>query len=735
MKLLQRDKRGSFDDSPEWKAIALCAFAVAAAFLGSIAGIRHVTLDDRWYAAWVWNDSWLQSAVDTALQQGRLLKLSSFTMFFPYLVDGRLWFALFHLGSIAAAAVLAGLLFRRTLRSTGGGFLYLILFFALAQNSQDHNLFVAYPFAWEFSWICWMAGLYALIVALERGSLAIALSGAVVWLIGLQEGFVPHTVILVVVALCSKDQAGRRWRYLMPYLGGLLLWGILWILWRAWNPSSYEGSKIATGGTVSDVLFTWVYFSLGGMPMATIINGRSMLSAQLILDSFDALAFIKMAAVFLGVVWISRNLSRDSAVLRMRTMLVMAGCLVALALLPNLALSLTPKYQEWMRFGVRAYLYSHFSYFAWIGLGTLLVTAIVSRWRSRALVFGLALSASLASLVTDASNHVINREQRSLGMRWDSMFAFAASEEFGKLPEGTRIYFSDKSVTGTERGDAEYWRYVLRARTGKSLDLSPDAESFRGGGRGAYYLYMYDEPRTTNRYLVFAALDEASGSTELLARKLKIFPASENVRLEVGGALHCQATPCLASVVANGKPATGLFGQSFAISASYQRDVSGVAITNIESSEPVDLRSVWVDFARNTRTPESPVRIVADENFLGWQETDGVQYNWAGTDATLDLENTTGREFPVEVELWLVAGDQRSVSISDSYGRQLARVQLDTQSQGYVKLQVLAQSGPTKLHLHSEKPALYPVGPKGMAYQLRDLGLRKDGQIAFRGFD
>lgn len=132
---------------------------------------------------------------------------------------------------------------------------------------------------------------------------------------------------------------------------------------------------------MSDVLFTWVYFSLGGMPMVTIINGRSMLSAQLILDSFDSLAFIKMVAVFLGVVWISTNLSRDSAVLRTRMMLVMAGCLVALAFLPNLGLALTPKYHEWMRSGVRAYSYSHFSYFARVGLGTLLVTANVSRWR------------------------------------------------------------------------------------------------------------------------------------------------------------------------------------------------------------------------------------------------------------------------------------------------------------------------------------------------------------------
>lgn len=726
---------GQIEELSDWRAAALCVFVVAIAFLGSIASIRYVTLDDRWYAAWVWNGSWLQSAIDTAAQHGRLLKPSSFTMFFPYLLDARLWPLALRLGSIVLAAFLASMLLRKFLRSTPVALLYALLFFALAQNSSDSNLFVAYPFAWEFSWISWMLGLYALALAIERGSTAIATCGAIIWLIGLQEGFVPHTILFFLVPLVSSNRAGRRWTYLGPYMVGILGWGIAWILWRVGHPSNYAGSQIAVIGSISDMIRTWAYFSLGGMPMATIFNGRSSMSVQTIVGSVNALSLIKMTAVFLGVLWLSAAISKSHIAARTRPVLIMAVFLLSLAFLPNLVLALTPKYQEWMKFGVRAYLYSHFSYFAWVGLGTLLLFFICNRWKSRILAIGLASLASMASLITDASNRIVNQEQEMFGLRWNSMITLMASEAFAAIPEGSRIYFSDSSVTGTESGDATYWNYVFKARTGKNVYLSPDIDTFRNSGGSAYFLYLYDEPRSANRYVILAPLEPDQRSPQMTSKHLFVYPDSENERVQVGGAIQCGRAPCLASVAANSRPAAGLFDTVFSIAAKYRSDANGVPVVEVESSEAVDLSSVWADFARSLRKPSMPVEIAATKNFLGWQESVGTEINWGGTDATLAIKNTTMQSVTLDVEIWLVAGDSRSVFIEDDGGRRLAEVRLEPAIPGFAQFSVQAKRGVSEIRLHTDKPALYDKGPKGMAYQLRNLGIRRDSQISTYDFE
>src|SRR5690606_33345176 len=138
---------------------------------------------------------------------------SSYSLFFPYLFESQYAQASLRLGSILLSAILAGNLLRRVLGIKGLGSLFALLFFAFAQNDSGHNLFVAYPFVWEFSWICWMVGLLGLLVAIKRQSISFAIVGAAIWLVGLQEGFVPQTLIYIVVVLATHRSLQHRWKY------------------------------------------------------------------------------------------------------------------------------------------------------------------------------------------------------------------------------------------------------------------------------------------------------------------------------------------------------------------------------------------------------------------------------------------------------------------------------------------------------------------------------------------
>ena len=247
------------------------------------------------------HDSWIGTALQIAAAHGRFPKPSSYTYFFPYLLESQYLQAAVRLGCILFGALLAGNLLRRAIGIRGSGILFVLCFFAFAQNTDSHNLFVAYPFAWEFSWICWMAGLLGLMVALKRQSMGFAWIGSAIWLVGLQEGFVLQTAVFLLVVVTANRSRPYRWRYLGPFVAGLAAWLIVWVLWRVSHPSNYEGAQLKLDAAVGDIAnVIWTY-SVGGLPFATLLQGDWKFSWNSIRESLNALSIIKAIAVFVGL--------------------------------------------------------------------------------------------------------------------------------------------------------------------------------------------------------------------------------------------------------------------------------------------------------------------------------------------------------------------------------------------------------------------------------------------------
>lgn len=695
---------------------------VAIAFLGSISAIRFVTLDDRWYAAWVWSDSWVATAYQFAIAHGRFPKPSSYTFFVPYLFDSAWAQAGIRLSSILVSALIAGNLLQRILRVRGSAVLSTLFFFAFAQNSFEHNLFVAYPLAWELSWICWMLGLLGLMVAIERKSLPFALVGAAIWLFGLQEGFVAQTMIFLALVYSAWRTEKRAWIYLSPYAIGLFVWLVVWLAWRSAHPSTYAGSQLRIADSITDAARTVLTLSIGGMPMASWLQGSWRFTWESFVGSLTALSAIKALAVFAGAMKLLERARVASALDNHARVAFLAFALLVMAFLPNLLVGLTPKYQEWVRLGSHAYVYSHFSYFAWIALGTVCLCAVVHRCPSNVLTCVFALSAAVGSLLTDASNSAINRAQEQYGRRGDTMLTVMKSDAFSAIPNGAGIWMSDSSISGSESGDAEYWQYVVKARTGKNLTFTPDPAIAEAAPGGTYYMYLYDEPETRNQYVVLAPLDSSSDSGSALSGKFLIVSNSPNRSINVRGVLTLDGER-LGEISANGRSAPKLFAGAFSISAVSSPDKYGVDVVTVSTSKPAQVQTIGVDFARNPASIDAPLQVVPGLGFYGW-ETDGlVRWNWSTLDAELEVRSKLQRKIPVIVEFSLVGGDSRTIIISTDKGVEMQRLTIDGAHPGHVKIPLTVEQGASVIRLHSDGSALHEPDTRKLAFQLRNLEL------------
>ncbi len=714
--------KGTIAESPRRSTHARWLVAIVAiAFLGSIAGIRFATLDDRWYAAWVWNGTWTGPAYQLAAEHGRLLKPSSYTYFFPYLLDSALYREVLRLGTILLCAWLSGNILQRITRARGVAAFFVLFFFAFALNSNEHNLFVAYPFAWEFSWLTWLLGLLGLIIAIDRQAFAPAIAGTVIWLVGLQEGFVPHTAIYALVAWLAWRRGQHGWRYLAPYLAALAIWMGLWLAWRMANPSAYTGSSLSLESPWI-IVKTMLNYSIGGMPLATVFHGAHPPPPGGYLREIDTLALVKALAVLAASWHLSLVASRAALLSRWRSVLVLALALSSLVLMPNMLIAMTSKYQEWMRLGVGGYLYSHFSYFAWVALGALGVLVALNRWPSRILAGVFAVFAALGSLLTDAANAGVNRQQYEFARRWQTMDQLIRSEAFLALPDKATILFIDDAVTTIVDEDARYWGVRAKAVTGKNVGFTADRSmaSVEPGNR--YFAYLYDEPETSSQYALLAPIELID--ERKVADKVWIYPNTRNSRMNVSGIIECPHAECVGGVEINGRPGAQLVTGAFKVSGQARPDASGMPSVTLDVAAGVDVSTLHVDFARHTTAQQSVVSLGAGAGFQGWQGDGTARWNWAGADSQLEIRNSLASTLELQVEFWLVGNDTREVGVSDADGRLLATVAITAAQPGYARVHVNALPGVTVLHLHSPEPPPPALRELGQTFQLRDPSLR-----------
>jgi hypothetical protein len=718
--------------------VLMCTAVVAMAFLGSIADVRYLNPDDRWYAAWVWSGSWLQIAYDIAVEHGRLLKPSSYTYFFPYLFDSPLYQDVLRLGTTLATCLIGGYLLARLLRMRELTPLYALIFFALAQNSANLNLFVNYPFAWEFTWATWLLGTLGLIVALDRRSMRYAVAGTLVMLVGLQEGFIAYAFTLPLIVLARRAGGRPAWRYLVPYAVGIALWLVCWAIWRFYHPSTYDGSSMGGIGHPLRALRALVTLSLGGAPLATVFNGEVALTLHSLREHVTVLWFIKMLAVGAATMVLARLIRERQPA---EPIAPLALVVLVLVFVPNALLSLTNHYQQWVSHGVHAVHYSQFSYYAWIALLVLALVALFRRCRSPRVAAVAAAVLSVASFVTDWSNAGFNLEQKQYAKRWNTFERLLRSEAFAAIAPGARIVMNDAAITGSAMADTFYWRFVANARTDAQVaSIQPEGRQ----DAPTHYLYLYDEVRSPNQSLLFAALDPAQGSDRALAHTVRIYPHSLNDVLEISARQLCTGD-CPQSVTVNGRVAPPLFAETFSVLARALPDANGVPVATIRSPQLIDVRSVRVTFPR-IAPDVAGLSAGLGAGFHGWNTRGEQRWSWAEREAQILIRNDLrplhdpdatilaqrsfdwGQAWKLDVDLVLWAPHDQIVTVLDDDGAEVATLALEagrTMSRS-IALRLEQAAGSARLTLRSDGPALPPIGElPPPVFQILDLALRR----------
>lgn len=295
----------------------------------------------------------------------------------------------------------------------------------------------------------------------------------------------------------------------------------------------------------------------------------------------------------------------------------------------------------------------------------------------------------------------------------------------------------DAAITASPQADAAYWRFVANVRTDRSIaSIAPEGLQ----EKPTHYLHLYDEPRSTNQYVLFASLDGAANDDRPLTHTVRIYPNTLNDRLEISARRLC-AESCLGPVEVDGRTGSMLFAESLSVAALPVPDARGVPGVTIRSPHPIDARTVRVSFPRIL--PEvSGLEAVLERGFYGWHHVGDARWSWAEAQAQILVRNDVrpliestgdalaersfewGSFWEVELELELWAPSEQTITFLDGDGRELGGVRLSPGrlSTHGVLLRIERTSASSTIVLRSDHPAQDEAG--AMVFQVHGLRLR-----------
>lgn len=667
------------ESAPRWVHVALwlCVGTVAFIAISAFAGVRFTTVDDMNWGLQAWSGQWWQAVVHDATVQGRVIRPSFVAMFVPYWTDNRAYYEAMRFGALLASVATAAWVLRLVVRDTAVPLLFGLFFFAFTSNSWYHHIDSSFPFVWHALWTTYLLSLGLLIVAVRRNSIALAWLGAAVYILGLHEPFIPCILIHVFFAMRSGPTWRTNIRFCFPYLILLALWLGLWVVWRMLHPSQYPGSQFAPVFSPMAIVRTIVQFSLGGIPLADVLSGQAPLLARDLSPTQTVLWIVKAFAVLLGVCILAAAGRSVSGRTKQSFQWDVALALVALGVLANSLIGLSPQYQTLAANGVHRYIYTEFAYFGWCALLALCIAFLLRRPLHSVAVAPLALAFAAGSFAADWGSARTNREQHLSTQKWNTVDRLLASEAFAAVPDGSTVFVDGlNKPRGIAATDDHYWEnyFVLRGRKRVRIVDSPDALLAARGSR--YALLFVEEAEGTDQYVLFAPLERAAGEEGVLpVRRAVLVPNGNRSSIVLGGTTGQPADACGSSVLVNGKTKWHPFQGAFGGHVALVPDSHGVPVATIDLPQTVDVRTLWASFAMARDQPE-PLEIELASGFYAWESADGLERSvWSSGPARMHLINRGEAPVTVVFAADFLSLDAQSVTVSSS-GRTLDSFQV-----------------------------------------------------------
>lgn len=579
----------------------------------------YVVPDDFQYALWAKSPDRWERALEAAQGQGRFQLFFHISLaYVPYLLDSPIFLKTLQIGSIVAAALAFALAVSRYLNSTYHGLVSLLLFGALLQNMWEHHILAAYPFIFQFGLFFLALSFLAYRNTLKGNDSSGACQAAIYLFIALlvNEAFVMYAVIYFILALLYGYKEGARAvaARILPIFAAVGLFIGIYLTWRAYFPTTYEGARIDLAGlewgNVWDVVWQ---FSKASLPVYVHSHFSQIhyefpaspegfrRSIEHFLLNLQVAWLTKAILVGAGIALTQRFITNNTSNARFFALLLVG---IALFLLPSLPLALTPKYQAWVHRGTPAYTVTYFSYFGVL----LILVAIVGRAGTlgnphgalRRLAIGIMAGlAMLLSLVTDYGNAAMYRSQSLEAWKWKLFDHMILSADFNQVPERACILL-DGLTTPLVFGymHPDFWAEDIAQKTGKWPMAYDQQDAFFNCMQEykvpGFMIRYRQEGNTPNQFITLANVQRREG-TNLVGNHAIVISAGYSRKFFVTWASAEDRHDSSAIINGVAINSTGRFS-AFPVDASKQR--WGMVRTEISKPDMI-LNSISENFFRD----------------------------------------------------------------------------------------------------------------------------------------
>lgn len=385
-----------------------------------------------------------QTAVDDA-KHGRIGHIPlTWLLYIPYFFKSVFAARFFSVASIAFDMT-ALYCFIKNNAGRHAAFLSGILFISFACISNQHSLFVSYTIGHQIpsGLVLFALNEFTLYYSDLRKKKHLIYSSLLLTAASfLYEACTAFIILFFIYAFFrNKDNSSGRFRRSVydcsVHAAMLVLYVLIYVLWRRMYPSDYSGSVFSFENIPRSIitLFRYSFGMIPGLPAAAMYL-KKYITADELKNSLSLWILASPVVSSVSFYFLFPKIS--DSVRKTETFLFCAAGLFV----PNIIICFTPKYTEWTAGNSYSYVTSFYSYYFLIILFTA-VSAAVFRKKSRAAVTSMSLLVFCISLVSSVNNAAWNCFFERNLERYTAFSEAVSSDYFDRLEDGTVVYTPD----------------------------------------------------------------------------------------------------------------------------------------------------------------------------------------------------------------------------------------------------------------------------------------------------
>jgi hypothetical protein len=472
-------------------------FILIVNFIAFLYGTGLTNDDDVGFSVSNYND-----LINLAIRQGRIFYIKSFDIIIPYLFDNELYYQSIKIFSFILLFFTISYTLNYFTDIKNIGVFSFILQITLVQNSWGFNLPLGYPLFFTAASVYFLISLIILDKLVNKFNLMLLTIFYLLNFYFLTEFFLQFTFLYAIIIwrqLKNPEIKKIIKLLIMAYLPSLIFI-ISYIIFRSLYTSAYLGNQMSSNSlNINNIIKVLTTLSFSSLPLLTFFSYK-------LYNISDLINKIKLEWIINAIIifFISFNvLKENKKTISLKNFIIFFLIFAILFFIPNFLISLTQKYQhEVINLGLSSYVYTFFSYLAFIGifsLTALFISSYIKQKRFFALLTSLIVAFSV--LLVNYTNHYITMEIKLSHEKVKLFNYLIKSKVFSELPDQTLInttsFFGNKIEIHNDNLNR-----LVKAKTGKNIFFTQQPSDYN------YKLFFNQEDSAMNQYFILQKKDE-----------------------------------------------------------------------------------------------------------------------------------------------------------------------------------------------------------------------------------